>query len=155
MSPRWRCPLLLVVFLLSRPASFADTPSVAQVSRLTDLHGDPLPKGAIARLGTVRSRHNNRIASLDNSPDGLRFLPDRRILVVWDWRDPSFWDPLTGREHKFRRTLPPHSWCRAISPSGELITNNEGCQGRGWDFRTHVRVVALCAAQVVVSDKVP
>src|SRR5688572_20919754 len=66
---------------------------VAAVEPLqTDLYGDPLPPGAVARLGTIRFRSGR-------SPSGLAFLPDSKTFVTVSREDVGiqFWEAETGR----------------------------------------------------------
>ncbi len=63
----------------------ADAPAV-------DRHGDPLPKGALARLGTVRLRHEGMVYAAAFSPDG-------KVLATGGQdRDIVLWDAATGKE---------------------------------------------------------
>src|SRR5437762_8051064 len=56
-----------------------------------DLHGDPLPDGAIARLGTVRFRHGQIIS-------GLAFAGDGKSIIASDfYSGVHVWDT-EGRE---------------------------------------------------------
>jgi WD40 repeat protein len=68
----------------------------------TDALGDPLPDGAVARLGTVRLRHPGPV-------DSLRFTPDGRAVVSNGWDgDPVVWDVRTGKrveDHGIPRPL--------------------------------------------------
>src|SRR5690242_6559044 len=60
----------------------------------TDLYGDPLPKGAIARLGTVRLHHPESFSPVLFSPDGnylitaseftTRKLQQGRMVHLWN-----------------------------------------------------------------------
>src|SRR5262245_57233329 len=55
-------------------------------------HGDSLPPGAFARLGTERLRHGGQVTSVAFSSDG-RLLAS----VGQDWMI-RLWDPATGTE---------------------------------------------------------
>lgn len=57
--------LILLAALAAGCVSFG----AAQEPR-TDRHGDPLPEGAVARLGTVRLRGAGEVQCVDISPDG-------------------------------------------------------------------------------------
>jgi len=58
-----------------------------------DLFGDPLPKGAVARLGTVAFRHGTVNSSLSNS---LTFTPDGKQLISSGGGWLRRWDVATG-----------------------------------------------------------
>jgi WD40 repeat protein len=83
--------LMLMLIVLS-PTLWAADEARPQAARV-DHYGDPLPPGAIARLGTLRMRHQGSVASMDFSPDGkiLASCGESKILV-------RLWDTATGKE---------------------------------------------------------
>src|SRR5947209_20296476 len=68
------------------------TAAQGQAPRL-DRYGDPLPEGAVVRLGTERFQGNHSVSSVVFSPDG-------RLLASGNW-DMAIrvWDTTTYREH--------------------------------------------------------
>src|SRR5262249_18332726 len=58
---------------------------------LTDLHGDALPAGAVARLGTVRFNHGDGL-------DALFYTRDRKTIVSKGGGCVRVWDAETGKE---------------------------------------------------------
>jgi RNA polymerase sigma factor (sigma-70 family) len=97
----------------------------------TDRHGDPLPPGAIARLGTVRWRHGFFIFALTFSPDG------KKIAAIGGGRDITLWDAKSGKEiHSF-----PNEGKQpigvAFSPDGKLLATADRGDGISiWDADT-------------------
>lgn len=73
----------------SKPSAQAKSTKTAAKGRpLLDLHGDPLPIGAIARLGTTRFR---------NGLFKPCFLADGKTLMTASRRSIQFWETATGR----------------------------------------------------------
>ncbi|HEV8066163.1 MAG TPA: WD40 repeat domain-containing protein [Planctomycetaceae bacterium] len=93
----------------------ASKETVADESR--DLHGDPLPAGAILRLGTTRLRHSADLLSVAFSPDG-------RTLATVGNLDPEIrlWDVKTGRLIRaFRAPVADPPTVAAFSPNGARL----------------------------------
>ncbi len=75
------------------PAATEPAPKPLAVSgepARADLFGDPLPPGALVRMGTIHFRHGNYISQLEYAPDG-------KTLVACSFNDVCAWDAATGR----------------------------------------------------------
>jgi RNA polymerase sigma factor (sigma-70 family) len=81
-----------------------------------DRFGDPLPPGAVARLGTVRFRHELGVYSVAYSPDGQLLAsggPDGTIRI---------WEARTGRE--LRRCVGhADTYALLFSPNGKWLAS--------------------------------
>ncbi len=101
--------LLLLGSSLAPADEFAPPPREVRVDR----YGDPLPEGAIARLGTTRFRHPGA-EQLTFNADGSRFVTsgkDKKVHV---------WDAATGnRIHIWSQPDGTSDW-RCVSADGRL-----------------------------------
>jgi RNA polymerase sigma factor (sigma-70 family) len=114
---------------LTQPSSQRGQGEKPQASQVrTDRHGDPLPEGAIARLGTVRWKHGNFVHALAYSPDG------KTIATVGGGRHLVLWDAATGKE---LRSFPGRGQPRgvAFAPDGRTIATIQRF-GQLWDVAT-------------------
>jgi RNA polymerase sigma factor (sigma-70 family) len=112
----------------------------------TDFAGDPLPPGALARLGTLRLRHAANACSLGFSPDGKTLISGGHDNTV------RIWDAATGKlVHVVRGTaLTHHGACAVLSPDGKTLFTTTDRTVRAWDTATGAEV--SCAAKGTVAD---
>ncbi|HKI38785.1 MAG TPA: WD40 repeat domain-containing protein [Gemmataceae bacterium] len=121
------------------------TPIRADNARRTDVHGDPLPDGALARLGTNRLRAGHFIVM-------TAFLPDGKLLltVTHDWIA-QVWDCDTGRELRsfsVSGPLPEGSYRMGLD---QAVLSNDGkrlacggyCAVRVWDVASGKEVCKI------------
>ncbi len=92
----------------------------------TDRYGDLLPKGAIARLGTVRFRLASDINSAAVSPDGAIVASSSRWGIIY------LWDATTGKELR-RIANEGYLEALAFSPDGKTLASAGG-QLQLWDI---------------------
>jgi len=96
----------------------------------TDVHGDPLPTGAVARLGTVRLRHPNQVDHVSISPDGTS------LVSVGVGASAILWDLKTGKE--IRRFKGQGSLLKPakFSPDGRTLAVGENLLVRIFEVKS-------------------
>jgi WD40 repeat protein len=125
--------LVLSPLLAAAVAAYAQGPSHDK-----DLHGDPLPPGALARLGTVRLRHDTTIVFAAFLPDGKSVVSVSSDGVACAWEVPS------GKQIRRFEAYPASEQVGAspsgisgvtLSPDGKHLTAfcNDGFL-RVWDW---------------------
>ncbi len=146
----------LLLAASAAPVLFVDTPTVwggdekpsAEKPARTDLYGDPLPEGAIARLGTLRPRgakgaptsiegHEARVTCLAYSPDGAMLASGAEDGVVW------LWNPTTGKAIR-KLQLDSRATGVQFSPDGKtLATTSTDSLVRLWEIGTGKKRLTL------------
>jgi RNA polymerase sigma factor (sigma-70 family) len=98
------------------PIPRVQPPAPQRQKDLVDLFGDPLPPGAVARLGTVRFRTGGTILG------GIGVLPDNNTLVsASDGGGVRFWDAKTGKLLREIGTDPLLVRSFALAPNGKYF----------------------------------
>jgi RNA polymerase sigma factor (sigma-70 family) len=96
------------------PAAGQEVPGKGAPPR-QDVHGDPLPPGAVARLGTTRLRGGRLMTGFALSPDG------KVVAGSGDDGTVGVWDTDTGKEVRVLRDGAGSALCVAFSPDGKLL----------------------------------
>jgi WD40 repeat protein len=125
--------LLCLAIILLPPAPGAARGE--EPKRPTDAGGDPLPAGAVARLGTLRLRHHNWKSAA--------FSHDGKVLASGGWDGTVWlWDTATGKELvSFRKETVQQPKLRepvehlAFSPDGKTLA--AGCVAGNNDVRLY------------------
>jgi WD40 repeat protein len=95
----------------------------------TDHHGDPLPPGAVARLGSLRLYHGG------GEVEQVIFSPDGKLLASQNASGCRLWDPVTGRELPAREEI--QRAARFLAVQGKLLAAECSESGvRLWDAAT-------------------
>src|SRR5262249_41476091 len=99
-----------------------------------DAYGDPLPAGAIARVGTMRFRHGIQAYCLALAPDGKLIASGsyHGDLCLWERETGKllrrFVEPLQDDKVRFVTSV-------AFSPDGEILASNKG-KAALWEVRS-------------------
>lgn len=86
-----------------------------------DCYGDPLPEGAVARLGNLRLRNEELIHS-------AAFTADGKTLAAAGDRFICFWDPITGkliRRVQLKSPIRPNHERRRLSGDGKTLIRTD------------------------------
>jgi WD40 repeat protein len=100
----------------------------------TDVYGDPLPHGAVARLGTLRWRHDGFVHHLVFSPDDKTLAAGGSETILYG--------TTTGKEIRRLQVSPHGKWGNALwfSPDGKTLVVAGNKEVSFWDVASGKQV---------------
>jgi WD40 repeat protein len=101
-----------------------NSPTAEELSARFAAHEEPLPAGAVARLGTGRLRHSRWVSSLDFSPDGKLLVSGGDDGLI------RFWDMATGLPRQVLARSRRGVAAVVFSPDGSMLASTD------WDGET-------------------
>jgi WD40 repeat protein len=140
MFPFRTCLALALCLFLAGSTVRGEPPAERQLPRdrraRLDLYGDPLPDGAVARLGTTRFRPGGESWLAESDSFALALSPDGKLLATGDGGNVRFWEVATGKE---LRSVYLGFSVRAVvfSPDGKLFTAHVDDTDPGADMAKH------------------
>jgi WD40 repeat protein len=131
--------------------SAQEKPSPSPALARTDQDGDPLPAGAISRLGTVRLRHGSVIHCVSFAPNGkLLATALDHCVCIWDRASGQLMAVLQANRGKsgqldyYLSRLRLRLTCVVFSPNGKLVAAGDDRGGvRLWDWQADREILSF------------
>src|SRR5262245_35986487 len=115
---------------------FADDP--APVQNRKDAHGDPLPPGALVRLGSARLRHSDCVTCVAFANGGASVIAGSSDGFV------TIWDATSGKASRSFQAYPEEVRSLVVTPDNKsLITGSLGGALKQWDLESGKEVRVL------------
>jgi len=111
--------------------------TVAAPKDAVDLYGDPLPEGAIARMGSIQLRHAGQ--------SDFVVLPDGKTIVTAGGQVVRFWDLASGRLVRQVKLQGPFAPGRSATPSpdGKILAGIDQNKLVFWDTDSGKQIKTL------------